>query len=478
MIQPALPPTSLPAVLPVEGLLQSAAPGADVPDFAALLATTLPGAVAGEAALPPSASTPAMENASGEPAIVTAPTGNILPPALPDVAALSLSQQVEAGPAETNPAVTADSVPDPKLAHEPLLKPEHMQARRSGTIAVRKVAKAIGDEPETADEASKAQLKASERQTAPADPGAGTPAEQQPAANSIPPKTASPIMAQTELPETATAPATHGDSTRASTKAAVPATPEPAARALAQAAPQAAFLRAPAANSPEAANDLPAVQRRSERTEQVLRVEVAAPVAAEATGLAEARPVARRTAPAEAAVPMPAPVLGEASAAQQAPAVAPAPIAAISAPNEVARPHDFSALVDRLVAAREAVQPHAATLTVSHAEFGPVELRFRHEDRGLAVSLASADPDFARAAAAAPQPVMPTVASTAAQTAAQGETGYSAPQRDPSSSTAGSSSGQPRSQHGERRGEQSAHSNHSHRGQARPAGERRSGIFA
>ncbi len=72
------------------------------------------------------------------------------------------------------------------------------------------------------------------------------------------------------------------------------------------------------------------------------------------------------------------------------------------------RPNDFSALIDRLIAAREAMQPQAVSLAVPHGEFGKVQLHFRHETGGLAVTLRSADPDFARtvqaAAAASPAP--------------------------------------------------------------------------
>lgn len=76
-----------------------------------------------------------------------------------------------------------------------------------------------------------------------------------------------------------------------------------------------------------------------------------------------------------------------------------------------ARPHDFSALIDRLTAAREALSPQNVAITVAHQDFGPVQLRFRSEDFGLSVAISSADPAFARAAAAAPLPVLPAGAS-------------------------------------------------------------------
>lgn len=77
------------------------------------------------------------------------------------------------------------------------------------------------------------------------------------------------------------------------------------------------------------------------------------------------------------------------------------------------RPHDFGALIDRLLAAREASQPQAVSLALPHAEFGRVALRFHHDEGGLSVSLASPDPDFARAAAQALPPIQSIVASDA-----------------------------------------------------------------
>lgn len=98
----------------------------------------------------------------------------------------------------------------------------------------------------------------------------------------------------------------------------------------------------------------------------------------------------------------------------------------IAAPAD--RPLDFTTLLDRLVAAREAVQVQPAALTVAHNEFGPVQLRFRRDERGLEVTLASADPDFARAVAAAPPPVMAAAAGQPAGsgTSASGQRGEAA----------------------------------------------------
>jgi len=65
------------------------------------------------------------------------------------------------------------------------------------------------------------------------------------------------------------------------------------------------------------------------------------------------------------------------------------------------RPHDFAALVDQLVAAREFATPTPVHASVNHAEFGQVSLKFEHGDQGLSVAVSSADPDFARAVQAA-----------------------------------------------------------------------------
>jgi hypothetical protein len=104
-------------------------------------------------------------------------------------------------------------------------------------------------------------------------------------------------------------------------------------------------------------------------------------------------------------------------------------------PIPAERPHDFAQLVDRLVAAREAVMPQPVALAIDHAEFGPVRLAFRHDDAGLSVALSSPDPDFARAVTAASLPAAPTEA--APQTAAQARSDQSS-----SSDTTSQSRGQ------------------------------------
>ena len=72
------------------------------------------------------------------------------------------------------------------------------------------------------------------------------------------------------------------------------------------------------------------------------------------------------------------------------------PRVSLHAPAAI-QPHDFSALVDRLVEAREAARPQTVNLSVMNSDFGEVSLRFNHDDRGLTVSMTSNDPEFNRA---------------------------------------------------------------------------------
>ncbi len=72
----------------------------------------------------------------------------------------------------------------------------------------------------------------------------------------------------------------------------------------------------------------------------------------------------------------------------------------INQPQAV-RPHDFAALVDRLVEARDSGRAASGNLSVMHSDFGTVTMRFSHDGGNLQVSLANADPEFARSVSAA-----------------------------------------------------------------------------
>ena len=252
-----------------------------------------------------------------------------------------------------------------------------------------------------------------------------------------------------------------------------PAPASPAALRIELAVPHPALLRARAVPAPPveqpAAIQLTETQPAAARPPAALRAEIALPV-----------PPALVVKPAEKIA---APLRGRAGAAAEflaaaVPTALAAPVqqAALAAPTLITapRPLDFAALVDRLVAAREAVQPPGALLTVAHAEFGPVELRFRHDERGLAVSLANADPDFARVAAAATPPQLPPSAASLGLT----EPGQPGARSDSQSATNGSATSNSRGQQSDRRGDAPPQSNHHPRSAAQGAAARRSGIFA
>ncbi|MES2493188.1 MAG: hypothetical protein V4579_07915 [Pseudomonadota bacterium] len=96
-----------------------------------------------------------------------------------------------------------------------------------------------------------------------------------------------------------------------------------------------------------------------------------------------------------------------AAGAGASPVAAPAGGEGPALPAAPGRPagHDFAALVDRLIAARDASQPGVGQgnvqVAVQHADFGQVSLSFQQDTDGLSVSATSADPDFARAVQAA-----------------------------------------------------------------------------
>lgn len=231
---------------------------------------------------------------------------------------------------------------------------------------------------------------------------------------------------------------------------------EPAAPRAA-AAPQVAALPQRASGEPQAPAQQPAP------AQPVLTVSAAltppAPVALAPLQLAEAAaPVAAslrvvaRTEPGEIEPAQPmlpdlaAPFTHAAPASAAAAPTGPAQVAPVT------RPHEFAALVDRLVAARDALQPQPVSLAVQHAEFGPVQLHFRHDQGGLSVSLASADPDFARAVSAAVPPVQ---AAAASDSTAFG----SAPRQDQSAASSADSFGQQRGQSAAQRDERGPRAN-------------------
>ncbi len=61
---------------------------------------------------------------------------------------------------------------------------------------------------------------------------------------------------------------------------------------------------------------------------------------------------------------------------------------------------DFATLVETLNRAREDASPNTVRVSLAHADFGRVSMRFDRDDAGMSVSMSSADPGFARAVAA------------------------------------------------------------------------------
>lgn len=254
--------------------------------------------------------------------------------------------------------------------------------------------------------------------------------------------------------------------------------PQPAAAASAHAAPQAAFLRQvfPAARrGPEQGAPL-APQAAQPATPQPAAVP-SQPIAKVRIEVAPAVPVMRAL-PKEEVRPAPSALPAELPAT---PVTTSAPMATTALaplthqPMPLAdRPQDFSALIDRLVAAREAAGPQAVAVSVAHADFGQVHLRFRQDEAGLSVAMASADPAFARAASAMP-PVLPVSDPQNAQL-------QPGQRQDSSAASSQSGSGQQRGSTSERQSDQ-PHSNHTPRhaqpGQSQSARQqRRAGIFA
>lgn len=226
----------------------------------------------------------------------------------------------------------------------------------------------------------------------------------------------------------------------------------------------------PAAPRPRGAAPLPAVATRArEVSPEAPRTEVPQQVQQIAPPLLQVPQATIRiaAAPAEARregepVPVAAPPAGEAEpASETAPATAAprtaqpfamlspalptqAPLTLSAMPaSAVQGPTDFAQIVDRLVAAREAVAPAEVRVTLDHVQFGKVSVGFTPDASGMSVTLAAADPEFARAVeAAAPfappaasetQPVPAPAAARGADlsSAFTGQQGQQAPRQSP-----------------------------------------------
>ena len=470
MIQPpALIPASLlaPTGEAAPALNGDAVQGAD---FGALLAISVTPAVAlGEPAVP--APTVALAAAALAPVpAAPATSGSILPLALPPApspvpvdagqSALQLQQTAQAA-AEPDETKTSAKSSAAVLESAPAAKPKAQRVtdkltasgpRRLATSAAHKVDDSVTAEPDQT-AAPVAVLPDALVAQVLAEPVA---TQNQPLSAISPSLQFAPLQPSPAASDGAAPPIEGGNQSAPQQ----PAPQQPAQAAFEHAAPQAAFLRAlapPAA--PQPVPEQPAASEPS-APNRPLRIEIALPPQL-ASAARTASPVALRQRALAERETISAPLFAAATPAPQT------PLQTAPQPASLARPQDFTALLDRLVAARDAAAPQRVSVTLPHAEFGPVHLRFRQEDGALAVTMTSADPDFARAAALAPAPVLPASESRTAP--------GSASHPDNSANT---SSGQPRGQSSERRADHTSRDNPSPRatGQAKP--DRRHGIFA
>jgi hypothetical protein len=187
-------------------------------------------------------------------------------------------------------------------------------------------------------------------------------------------------------------------------------------------------------------------------------------------------PIAAGSEPAAETLPLPLASAIASASAQSFTSPANPPPAPVTAP--VQPPHDFSALIDLLVEARDMAQAIAAPgvvhAAVAHGDFGQVSLQFQQDGDGLTVALTSNDPDFARAVQAA---------APAGQTAAGSDQGAAPRQESSGQQSSGTqfaqSNAQQRGHSQSREGGNPRPSNNpsqSQRGADEPVG--RGGIFA
>ncbi|WP_338466866.1 hypothetical protein RXV95_15200 [Novosphingobium sp. ZN18A2] len=165
--------------------------------------------------------------------------------------------------------------------------------------------------------------------------------------------------------------------------------------------------------------------------------------------------------------------------------------AAPATPPHAASPErlDFAQLVDSIARARQDAGTQPVRISLDHAEFGAVSLKFRHEGDALSVQMASTDPGFARAVAAThaadpgqmrhDQPQH----GEAAQGQSRGDTGSDASRGQQNPHTASHAGGQSHSgagdqPHRQARGTAANNPPHGRATQTRHRGEDASGRFA
>ena len=370
MIQPAAPSSASPALTVAVTVAGQPGESVEPADFAALL--NIQTLTAGPTEDAPVAQPGLLVAATA--ALPVPANGKILPVGLP-VALPSEAPAAQAQPVDQDPAAAPPAALPSAIATLPTAL---LKARPAGPAA--QAGPADAPQPTMSEDAAE-----------PADPAIAV-AE---------PLATLPVIALVSQPASPGEPASPAETALSRepgrpTQAPIAASPQPAMSqpAVTQPAVSAAGQQTPPPSTPQL-TALPeaAPAEREAAVQQVRMIEPAAaqPVAASETVLA-APPVIRDAAP-----------------------------AAITATTTAAeRPHDFTALVDRLVAAREAMQPQSVTMAVRHAEFGAVQLRFQQDASGLSVAMASADPDFARAVSAAVPPVQAASTSDTASFSQQG----------------------------------------------------------
>lgn len=428
MIQPAPVTPALPG-LPGEAALLSAADPAQGAEFGALLALQ---GMAADLTASDAGDLPALPVALPAPASLAATAGKILPPTLPEEPAV-------AGPA---------AVPAPPLPHMLAIRATGKVPAAAAAPAEERESDTASAEPLAEDSDTTLAISASE----PLLPAVGLSA---------------PVVHMDKAPALGTSPNAVSDAVnRATRDDSIPAH-APVSHALPKVAT--GFPTEGMAVVPPASGAQPAPARPQP-------AETSAPAEEVRIGLALPRLAASLAANAKDTLPTLTPTLPAAESnpvAIAAPLAQPGGLALAAAPAPHVQPHDFAALIDRLSAARDAVSPQSVSITVSHQDFGAVRLHFRPEDAGLSVAMTSADPDFARAAAAAPAPVLAISAS--------GEAAFTQNRGEGSAGQSATNGGQPQSRGSfaqQREGQEQPRANPSPRDRSDDRSGHRQGIFA
>lgn len=260
-----------------------------------------------------------------------------------------------------------------------------------------------------------------------------------PSGSTLPLPAPTAATARTGAPGSPTPAPTPGPATPRSPEAAAPAvqTAHPAAFAVA-----ALVLEREAAAEPAAPTATPEAVAPDTATQTAARAQPSTLAALTGTPTADRvaprklRVEADRTLSAANGAALPVPeTAGALGQAQQSLAPATTPAATASA-APAPQPISFDQLVDSIARARDGLEPAGpVSVAMHHAEFGRISLRIEGDAAGLSVAMASPDPTFAPAVAAAhaaatseparmaPAPETPGQSSTQAQSQSQSQPG-------------------------------------------------------